>query len=83
MPTGVSNGVVSSSAAVCICFPYAIVTKDGYVYCKIVRGMYGLKQAAKLARERLVTHLKQFGDFPTTQVHNIWAHTTLNFCVCV
>ena len=28
-----------------------VVAKHGDVYCKIIRGMYGLKQTAKLARE--------------------------------
>ena len=28
-----------------------IVAPNGYVYCKIKRGIYGLKQAARLARD--------------------------------
>lgn len=31
---------------------------DGYIYIKIKRGMYGLKQAAILAHEQLVENLK-------------------------
>jgi len=29
------------------------INKDGYVYCKIKLGMYGLKQAALLAYQQL------------------------------
>ena len=36
-----------------------IIDSDGYVYCKIKRGMYGLKQSAKLARDMIIAHLKQ------------------------
>ena len=28
---------------------YDLVTPDGYIFCKIEKGMYGLKQAALLA----------------------------------
>ena len=47
--------------------------------------MYGLKQAAKLARDQLIKTLAPFGYHPTTQSHNIWEHTTrrTKFCLCV
>ena len=35
-----------------------IIAPDGYVYCEIQRGIYGLKQAAKLARDQLIAHLQ-------------------------
>ena len=34
-----------------------LVHVDSYVYCKIKKGMYGLKQAARLAYEKLKMHL--------------------------
>ena len=40
--------------------------KDGWVYMKIVKGMPGLKQAARLANERRVHHLPPQRD-PITQ----------------
>ena len=52
------------------CFPQDIidqyiimylVEKDGYVYVDIRRGMYGLKQAARIAFEHLVKLLKPHG----------------------
>ena len=62
-----------------------IIAHDGYVYCKAIRGMYGLKQAAKLARDQLITTLAPFGYHPTKESQNIWAHTTrkTRFCLCV
>ena len=38
--------------------------KYGWVYMKIVKGMPGLKQAARLANERLVHHLAPYGYAP-------------------
>ena len=51
-------------------FPWKIIPQDiikrykleekrhgEYVYVRIKRGMYGLKQAAKLANDELITHL--------------------------
>ena len=52
-----------------------IIAPDGYVYCEAIRGMYGLNQAAKLARDQLIRTLKPFGYYPTTESQNIWAHT--------
>ena len=61
------------------------IADDGYVYCEAIRGMYGLKQTAKLARDQLVETLKPFGYYPTKEPQNIWAHTIRNtiLCVCV
>ena len=61
------------------------VTADGYVYVKIKKGMYGLKQAAVLAYDQLVEHLAPFGYYPCPQTTGIWRHTTrkTRFCLCV
>ena len=58
---------------------------DGYVYCKIKRGMYGLKQAARLAYDSLKNHLAKHGYFPDKIATNIWSHTErkTKFCLCV
>ena len=47
--------------------------------------MYGLKQAARLAYNNLVTNLKQEGYFPDKYCPNLWSHESRNtkFCLCV
>ena len=57
----------------------------GYVYIKINKGMYGLKQAAILAYQRLVTVLKPYGYFPEPHSVGIWSHKSrkTKFCLCV
>ena len=58
---------------------------DDYVYVKIKRGMYGLKQAAILAFEFLVDNLSQYGYKPLPHTLSIWTHETrpISFCLCV
>ena len=60
-------------------------THNGYVYIKIKRGMYGLKQAAHLAFEQLKAHLAPHGYFPVEHSPGLWYHTTKNirFRLCV
>ena len=53
-----------------------LIADDGYVYCRLKKGMYGLKQAARLAHDKLVTHLKPFGYAPDPVAPNLWTHTT-------
>jgi len=61
------------------------VAADGYVYVKIKKGMYGLKQAAILAYDHLKHNLGKFGYSPLTHTPNIWKHKTRRtlFCLCV
>ena len=56
-----------------------------YIYCEVKRSIFGLKQAAKLARDQLIKHLAPYGYYPTLQEPNIWAHKTkpTKFCLCV
>ena len=42
-----------------------IIADDGYVYCKIIKGMYGLKEAAMLAREKIIKELAPHGYSPS------------------
>ena len=62
-----------------------IVTKNGYIFIKIKKGMYGLKQAAVLAYNELVKNLTPFGYFPIDTTNGLWAHKTrkTKFCLCV
>jgi hypothetical protein len=38
-----------------------IATPDGYIYCKIRQGMYGLPQAGIIAQELMAKRLKEHG----------------------
>ena len=62
-----------------------LIDDDGYAYCKIKRGMYGLRQAARLAYNALLSNLKEDGYNPDRLCPNIWTHTTrlTKFCLCV
>ena len=61
------------------------VSKDGLVYIRIIKGMYGLKQAAVLAYNQLVTKLQPFGYYPVPNTNGLWRHHTrkTRFCLCV
>ena len=61
------------------------VASDGYVYIKINKGMYSLKQAAILAHVQLTQFLTNAGYYPVKQYMGIWAHKTrpTKFCLCV
>ena len=58
---------------------------DDYVYIKIKKGMYGLKQAAILAYDHLVKNLKEHGYEPIPHTVGMWKHFTRRtvFCLCV
>jgi len=62
-----------------------LVHTDGFIYIKIKKGMYGLKQAAILAYEFLSTLLKNAGYQPITGTLGLWKHVTKPtvFCLCV
>ena len=61
------------------------ISSDKYIYCRIKKGMYGLKQAARLAYDDLVKHLSKYGYYPDKICQNIWSHKTrkTKFCLCV
>jgi Reverse transcriptase (RNA-dependent DNA polymerase) len=50
------------------------MSTNGYAYVEICKGMYGLKQAGKLANDQLITHLAQYGYHPTAQTAGLWCH---------
>jgi hypothetical protein len=65
-------------------FPEEIIQKynlndlavDGWVYIEIRKGMYGLKQAGRLANILLQTHLEPFGYYPARHTPGLWLHKT-------
>ena len=54
-----------------------LVDKDGFVYVKIRKGMYSLKQAACIDFDRLVKLMKPRGYYPLHSNPDIWSHKTL------
>ena len=52
-----------------------LVNSDGYVYCEIRKGMYGLKEAGVIAYQNLVKNLtpERYGLMPCTP--DLWRHT--------
>jgi hypothetical protein len=63
----------------------SLVTEDKYIYVKINKGMYGLKQAAVLAYNHLVQNLAKSGYTPILTTIGMWQHKTrrTKFCLCV
>ena len=57
----------------------------GFIYFKIIKGTYGLKQAAILAYNQLKTNLAKHGYFPIPHTVGMWKHRTrqTKFCLCV
>jgi hypothetical protein len=54
----------------------AIVTPDGYIYCEIQKGMYGLPQAGIIAQQLLEKNLEKHGYHQSTTTPGLWSHET-------
>ena len=52
------------------------ISVDGWVYCEIKKGMYGLTHAGKIANERLTKHLAPFGYTPSQMTPGLWKNNT-------
>ena len=59
-----------------------LATADGYVYCKVSKGMYGLPQAGIIAQELLATRLGEHGYYQSKIVNGLWKHKTRPICFC-
>ena len=51
-----------------------LADKDGWVYLKIVKGMYGLKQVGIITNMELTKHLDKFGYYPVQHTPGLWRH---------
>ena len=62
-----------------------LATSDGWVYIRISKGMYGLRNAAILAYNNLRSKLLPFGYVPVEGTVGLWKHNTrrIKFCLCV
>ena len=54
------------------------IARNGTVYMEIRKGMPGLKQAGKLASDRLKTHLSKYGYTPVPRTASLWKHDKKN-----
>ena len=55
---------------------YHPVVKNGFVYVVVMKGMYGLKQAGKLANDLLQHNLGAYGYAPVPLTPGLWKHIT-------
>ena len=56
--------------------PLNIVDNHGFVYVKIVKGMYGLKQAGIISYKSLIHHLAPFGYHTARHTPGLWQYET-------
>ena len=61
------------------------IADNGYIYCEISKGMYGLKQAAILAYKKLKGILEKAGYVPVPNTTGLWKHSERKtiFALCV
>jgi Reverse transcriptase (RNA-dependent DNA polymerase) len=52
------------------------IARNGVVYVQVRKGMYGLKQAGRLANDQLTTFLAQYGYRPCSITPGLWKHDT-------
>jgi hypothetical protein len=57
-----------------------LVTEDGYVYCKICKGMYGLPQTDIIAQELLQERLAKVRYHQSKIISGQWTHVTTKTC---
>ena len=50
------------------------IVEDGWVYVKIVRGMYGLPEVGKIANDLLKKRLHEAGYYPSQFTPGLWRH---------
>ena len=53
-----------------------LIVADGYVYIKIIKGVYVLNQVAIIAYNQLISHMEPHGYYPVPFITLLWAHKT-------
>ena len=58
---------------------------DGYVYIKIIKGIYGLNQETIIAYNQIISHMDLHIYYPVPFKTGLWANKTrkTEFCLCV
>jgi hypothetical protein len=54
-----------------------IATPEGYIYCKIQKGMYGLPHAGIIAQQLLKERLQMDSYCQSKTTPGLWPHNTL------
>ncbi len=57
-----------------------LATPDGFIYCEIQKGMYGLPQAGIIAQELLEERLAKHGYRQSKTMRGLWTHDTCPIC---
>jgi hypothetical protein len=57
-----------------------IATEDGYIYCEIQKGMYGLPQAGIITQDLLQARLAKVGYHQSKIIPGLWTHKTRKTC---
>ena len=57
-----------------------LIAADGYVYIKIIKGMYGLKQAAIIAYNHLIYPMEPHGYYLVPFKTGLWAYENRKIC---
>ena len=55
-------------------YKFREIATNGWIYMEIRKGMPGLKQAGKVANDRLITHLAKYGYAPCKRTPVLWKH---------
>ena len=55
-----------------------IVDNHSFLYVKIAKGMYGIKQAGIISHKALIHHLAPFGYHPDLHNSGLWQHETID-----
>ena len=53
-----------------------LIAAYGYVYIKIIMGMYGLKQAAIIAYNQIILHMGPHSYYTVPFTTRLWEHNT-------
>ena len=54
----------------------ALVDEQGWIYMRIVKGMYGLKQYSIIANQKLVKNMAPFWYHPVKHTPGLWVHNS-------
>ena len=53
-----------------------LIAADGYVYIKIIKGMYGINQAAIITYNQLILNMEPHGYYPVPFTTEFWENKT-------